>query len=82
MTPLRIEFFKSLYIIRILKDFIYPPNTPFQIISENKGTSEIPSGENLEIIFKIADAYFAENNFDNCFEILLEHYPQNKEEVK
>jgi len=38
--------------------------------------------KNLEIIFKIADAYFAENNINNCFDILLEHYPQNKEEVK
>ena len=37
---------------------------------------------NLEIIFKIADIYFAENNFNNSFNILLEHYPQNKEQVK
>ena len=38
--------------------------------------------KNLEIIFKIADIYFAENNFNNSFDILLEHYPQNKERVK
>lgn len=40
------------------------------------------SPENLDIIFKIADAHFANNEFDNSFETLLKHYPKNKEKIK
>ncbi len=38
--------------------------------------------ENLVIVFKITDIYFANNNFESCFEILLSHYPKNKEKIK
>lgn len=38
--------------------------------------------QNLDIVFKIADTHFANNDFDNSFEILLEHYPKNKEKIK
>ena len=37
---------------------------------------------NLDIIFKITDAHFANNNFDNCFDVLLNYYPKNKEKIK
>jgi putative thioredoxin len=58
-----------------------------------KNTDEGPSLEklneelenapnNLDIVFKITDAYFAKNNFDNCFNMLLNYYPKNKEKVK
>ena len=40
------------------------------------------SPQNLEVVFKIADLYFAKNNFDNSFDILLKYYPKNKEKVK
>ena len=40
------------------------------------------SPENLDIIFKIADTHFANNEFDNSFESLLKHYPKNKEKIK
>jgi len=40
------------------------------------------SPENLDIIFKIADTHFANNEFDNSFETLLKHYPKNKEKIK
>ena len=40
------------------------------------------SPQDLEIVFKIADTYFANNEFDNSFEILLKYYPKNKEKVK
>lgn len=40
------------------------------------------SPENLDIIFKIADTQFANNEFDSSFETLLEHYPKNKEKIK
>ena len=37
---------------------------------------------NLEIVFKITDTYFANNNFNKCFDILLSYYPKNKEKIK
>ena len=36
----------------------------------------------LDIVFKITDLYFANNNFENCFEMLLGYYPKNKEKIK
>ena len=38
--------------------------------------------DNLDILFKITDTHFANNNFDNCFDILLNYYPKNKEKIK
>ena len=40
------------------------------------------SPENLNIVFKITDTHFANNNFDNCFETLLTYYPKNKDKIK
>ena len=37
---------------------------------------------NLDIIFKITDTHFANNNFDKCFDMLLNYYPKNKEKIK
>ena len=37
---------------------------------------------NLNIVFKITDAHFTNNNFDSCFDILLNYYPKNKEKIK
>jgi len=37
---------------------------------------------NLDIVFKITDAYFANNYFDRCFDMLLNYYPKNKEKIK
>ena len=37
---------------------------------------------NLDIVFKITDTHFTNNNFDNCFDMLLNYYPKNKEKVK
>lgn len=37
---------------------------------------------NLDIVFKITDTHFANNNFDSCFNILLNYYPKNKEKIK
>ena len=36
----------------------------------------------LDIVFEIADTYFADNNFNSSFEILLKYYPKNKEKIK
>lgn len=40
------------------------------------------SPKNMSIVFEIADTYFANNEFSNSFEILLKHYPKNKEKIK
>tara|TARA_B100000965_G_scaffold402856_1_gene429712 strand:- start:343 stop:1206 length:864 start_codon:yes stop_codon:yes gene_type:complete len=42
----------------------------------------INSPQDLDIIFKITDVHFTNNNFEKCFEILLNHYPKNKEKIK
>ncbi len=36
----------------------------------------------LDLVFKITDSHFANNNFDYCFETLLTYYPKNKDEIK
>ena len=36
----------------------------------------------LDIVFKISDTHFTNNNFDSCFEMLLNYYPKNKEKIK
>ena len=38
--------------------------------------------DNLSIVFKITDKHFANNNFDNCFNMLLSYYPKNKDKIK
>ena len=38
--------------------------------------------DNLDIVFKITDTHFANNNFDSCFDMLLNYYPKNKEKIK
>ena len=40
------------------------------------------SPNDIEIVFKIADTHFANNNHDNAFEILLRYFPKNREKVK
>jgi putative thioredoxin len=40
------------------------------------------SPNNLDIVFKITDIHFANNNFDSCFDMLLIYYPKNKEKIK
>ncbi len=37
---------------------------------------------NLSIIFKIADKYFANSDYENTFDILIKNYPKNKEKIK
>jgi len=37
---------------------------------------------NLEIVFKITDSYFANNDFESCFDLLLNYYPKNREKIK
>ena len=37
---------------------------------------------NLNIVFKITDIHLANNNYDSCFDMLLNYYPKNKEKIK
>ena len=37
---------------------------------------------NLNVVFKITDTHFANNNFDSCFNMLLNYYPKNNEKIK
>jgi putative thioredoxin len=51
--------------------------------SLEKLTKDLESApNNLDIIFKITDLHFANNNFDTCFDILLNYYPIYKEKIK
>jgi thioredoxin-like negative regulator of GroEL len=38
--------------------------------------------DDLDIVFKITDTHFANNKFEDCFELLLNYYPKNKERIK
>jgi len=40
------------------------------------------SPNDIDIIFKITDTHFANNNFDSCFDMLLDYYPKNREKIK
>ncbi len=40
------------------------------------------SSNNLELVFKIAETHFANNNFNEAFDILLEYYPKDKNAIK
>ena len=40
------------------------------------------SPDNLDIVFKITDTHFANNNFNSCFDMLFNYYPKNKEKIK
>ena len=51
--------------------------------SLEKLTKDLESNpDNLDIIFKITDTHFANNNFDTCFGVLLNYYPKHKEKIK
>jgi len=36
----------------------------------------------LDIVFKITDAHFANDSLESCFDMLLNYYPKNKEKIK
>tara|TARA_B100000965_G_C19545440_1_gene737589 strand:+ start:72 stop:935 length:864 start_codon:yes stop_codon:yes gene_type:complete len=42
----------------------------------------IKNPEKLDVVFKITDTHFANNNFESCFDMLLSYYPNNKEKIK
>jgi putative thioredoxin len=38
--------------------------------------------DNYDVIFKITDTHFANNNLDSCFDMLINYYPKNKEMIR
>ena len=40
------------------------------------------SPNNIDLIVKLADKYFAENMIDEAFELLLSNFKKNKEKIK
>ena len=38
--------------------------------------------DDLDVVFKITDTHFANNNFESCFDMLLHYFPKNKEKVQ
>ena len=49
---------------------------------EELNTKLINDPQNISIILKIADIEFANNNFENCFELLLKNFLKDKEKIK
>ncbi len=49
---------------------------------EELNTRLINEPQNISIILKIADIEFANNNFENCFELLLKNFLKDKEKIK
>ena len=51
--------------------------------SLEKLTKDLENTPNdLDVVFKITDTHFANNNFESCFDMLLNYYPKNKEKIK
>jgi len=51
--------------------------------SLEKLTKDLENAPNdLDVVFKITDTHFASNNFEGCFDMLLNYYPKNKEKIK
>ena len=62
--------------IKLIKETVKGPS----LEKLNEELTNAPG--DLNIVFKITDTYFANNNFNKCFEILISYYPKNKEKVK
>ena len=68
-------------IISSYKNFVIKEN-------QSKGPSienllkEYSKNKNIDIILQLSDKYFAENMYDESFELLLENYSKNKSEIK
>ena len=67
---------------KILKriDLVKKNSTGPSIDDLKKDLTKTPG--NLKIVINIAETYFANNKFDDAFEILLQYYPKNKTIIK
>ena len=62
--------------IKLIKETVKGPS----LEKLNEELTNAPG--DLNIVFKITDTHFANNNFNKCFEILISYYPKNKDKVK
>ena len=62
-------------VIRKISELIRKKNDGPSIVELEEELNKSP--QNIEIVLKIAEAYFADNKFNESFEILLKHYPNN-----
>tara|TARA_Y100001970_G_scaffold87544_1_gene110524 strand:- start:23006 stop:23869 length:864 start_codon:yes stop_codon:yes gene_type:complete len=82
LASLNEELVKDTAISKVIKkiELIKKANKEPSIEELSEKLAEDPN--NIDLIFRIADLYFAKNEFDLSFETLLEHYPKNKDRVK
>ena len=84
------EFLKSLDDDALKNDGIKKIKKRINLIEQKKKGPKIEqllemlnqSPKNLDIVFEIVDTYFANNEFEKSFEVLLKYYPKNKDKVK
>ncbi len=89
-TQEAIEFLKSINDDMAKEDEIVNISKKINMIEESKKGPSLEqlmgdlsrSPNSLELIFKIADSHFANNEFEEAFKILLENYPKNKDKIK
>ena len=82
LNSLSSEILKKEKITKIKDRIILIKNTDKGPSLEKLGKDLESAPNNLNIVFKITDSHFANNNFDSCFDILLNYYPKNKEKIK
>ena len=82
LASLNEELVKDTAISKVIKkiELIKKANKEPSIEELSEKLAEDPN--NIDLIFRIADLYFAKNEFDLSFETLLENYPKNKDRVK
>ena len=76
------ELVKKEEIQKIIKriDLVKKTNEGPSIEKLNNDLNKNPG--DLTLILELADAHFGNNQFEKSFEILLEHFPKNKEKIK
>ena len=82
LNSLSDEMIKTKKIQKIKERVLLIKNTDKGPSLEKLNSDLESSPNNIDIVFKITDTYFASNNFDSCFNMLLNYYPKNKEKIK
>ena len=82
LSSLDEKLLKSVEIQKILKriELINKKNVGPSIDDLKNELSKSP--QNINLVMQMAEIYFADNNFDDSFEILLKYYPKNKSVIK
>jgi putative thioredoxin len=82
LDSLNNEIIKTEKVMKVKDRILLIKNTDkgpsLEILKENLESAP----NNLDVVFQITDKYFSNNNYDNCFKMLLNYYPKNKEKIK